>query len=64
MLDDELTLLDGTDVVTIGAAARLADQDFWVAHEIITERLRCETVLDGVRYYRRVDALPLVAGAQ
>lgn len=64
MLDDELTLLDGTEVVTVGAAARLADQDYWVAHNHITQRLQCEAVLDGVRYYGRDRALTLIAGVQ
>lgn len=62
MLDDELTLLDGTQVVTVAAAYQLAGKDFWCAHDLITQHLTPETVLDGVRYYDRDTALALIAG--
>lgn len=64
MLDDELTLLDGTSVVTLGAAAALAGKDFWDVYDTIEERLSPETVLDGVRYYRRDTVMSLIAGSR
>lgn len=63
MLDDELTLLDGTEVVTISAVACLTGRDFWLVYDALTE-LTPEAVLDGVRYFRRDTALTLVAGAR
>lgn len=64
MLDDELTLLDGTQVVTIGAVTLLTGRDYWVVHDLITERLPPATVLEGARYYCRDTALTLVAAVR
>lgn len=64
MLADELTLLDGTDVVTVGAAARLTSTDYWDAYDIITRRMQPLASADGVRYYNRDTALTLIAGAR
>lgn len=62
MLDDELTLLDGTNVVTAEAVARLTSEDFWYTQLLLSHGLQPETVLDGSAYYERDAALTLVAG--
>lgn len=61
MLDDELELLDGTPVLTIGAIARRSELSDEAVARIVEDCLPAETSLGGVRYYRRDVALPLIA---
>lgn len=63
MLDDQLTLLDGTEVITRSAAQVLTGLDWWDVYDT-AERLTPETVLDGVPYFSRDALLSLLAGAR
>lgn len=59
MLDDELTLLDGTEVISLAGVAKITKDRRW-AYEL-QDLLRHEVTLDGRKYYNRADALRLVA---
>lgn len=64
MLPDELTLLDGTEVISLSAVPYLTGLDYWLTHDLVTRRLTPATVLDGVRYFSRADVIELIAGAR
>lgn len=59
MLDDQLTLLDGTEVVSTSGAARLGLED--ALHELYGPSH--VATLDGVRYYSLEDLRAFVAGS-
>lgn len=65
MLPDTLTLLDGTEVVTLQAGARLLDvqvYDLLSAHHDGSYKLIKATTLDGVAYYSRAQFDPRLWG--
>lgn len=62
MLDDDLTLLDGTEVISTAGVAKLTG-DLELAHDLLTS-VSHETTLQGQRYYHRAVVLRLVAGVQ
>ena len=64
MLDDELTLLDGTEVISLRAVARRLGRSspYYAKVDLECAGLRPETVLDGQPYYNADHIAPLVAG--
>ena len=60
MLDDQLTLLDGTEVFSLDGARALWPA--WADH-LIKDKVTPETVLDGVAYYSLDDLRAFVAGS-
>jgi len=59
VLDDELTLLDGTEVISLRGVAKITNDHRW-CYELRT-LFRHETTLQGREYYHRAEALRLVA---
>lgn len=62
MLADDLTLLDGTRVISAAEVTKITG-DQQVAADLL-ERVAPETILQGTCYYAYTDVLTLVEGAR
>lgn len=62
MLDDELTLLDGTEVISASAVTKITNGTLQPAD--LLSRLAPTTILDGIWYFDKAAVAALVAGAR